>query len=250
MNEEKEIKDFSIEELEHEIEKSNEDFVKENEKIEKEIEETQEELNKEIASYYGKDKIDINDTISVDAKVARYQEKLDFIKGDLTFENEEDIPERLRPFKNFKIEDTSVIENIIQQIKDSKEAKHLVENIRISKLPVNDNKLKKVSEKLNLKIYRYNKLRGEENNEYNYIDLEDIYETLKNALDNDSFKESNTLYKFMCSLGSYMSQNYEKYPYYIKSLSENVDYIGKFGNKLDQNEKFIQVINSILERYQ
>ncbi|QQM14607.1 hypothetical protein CPT_MarsHill_073 [Staphylococcus phage MarsHill] len=242
-------KELDLEKLEQDIEQANDEFKKENEKIEKELEETREGINKEIASYYGKDSINLNNTISVDAKVDRYQEKLDFINGDLSFDNEDDIPERLRPLKNMEIKDTKQIENIIQQIKDSKEAKHLVENITISKLPVNENKLKKVNEKLNMKIYRYNKLRGNENNEYNYIDLEEIYYNLKNALDNDSFKESNILYKFMCSLGSYMSQNYEKYPYYIKSLSENVDYIGKFGNKLDQNEDFIKVINSILKKY-
>ncbi|QQO92467.1 hypothetical protein CPT_Machias_075 [Staphylococcus phage Machias] len=239
-----------VEELEKDLQNAMEEFDKENEELEKEIEEKKKDINKELSTYYGKDNIDINDVLSVDSKVQRYQEKLDFINGDLTFEKDEDIPERLKPLKDLKINDTKQIENIIEQIKDSKEAKHMLDNITISKLPVKENKLKKVNEKLNMKIYNHNKIHGNENNEYNYIDLEEIYENLKNALDSDSFKETNSLYKFMCSLGSYMLQNYEKSPYYIKSLSENVDYIGKFGNKLEQNEDFIKVINSILIRYQ
>lgn len=232
------------EEIYQEIEK---DLEKNTEEIKKEKEE---KINPELAKYYGKNKIDINELLSAESKAKRFKDRLDYIKGDLTFENEEDIPPYLKGFKDFKIENVEHIEDIIKQIEDSINPKHLEENIIISKLPVKENKLKKVNDKLNGKIYQYNSLRGNEEIDASYINLFEIYESLLEASDEENnFKEKNLLFKFVCALGIYMSQFYEKYPYYIKTLSENIEYIGKYGNKLNQNEEFIKVINNILRKF-
>lgn len=230
-------------ELEQEMEKVGKEY-------QEEIDKSQKEFNEELFKYYGKDSMDINDFISVESKLERLKNRLDYINGDLTFEKEEDIPPYLKEIKNFKINDSEEIEIMIEQIKNSLKAEHLKENIKISKLPLKDNKLKKLNEKLNSKIYNYNKLRNKEELEYSSIDLEEIYENLKYAIDENSFKEKDTLYRFMCALGSYMSLNYEKYPYYIKALSQNIDYIGKFGTNLNQNEEFIKVINNIIKKFE
>lgn len=244
-----ENKEMAPEELENDIANYEEDFEKEKAEAEQTLEEEKSKINKEIANYYGKDEIGIDELLSVDGKVKKYQDRLDFLNGKLKFDNEEDIPPYLKEIKDFNIKDTSKIESIISQIKASKDLTHLKENIKVSKLPVNDKKLAKVNEKLNMKIYRYNKLRGNEESEFSLIDLEEIYSNLSNALESNSFKDNEILFRFMCALGSYMSQNYEKSPYYVKTLSENIDYIGKFGKNLTQNEEFINSLNEVLLKF-
>ena len=229
------------EEIEEFLKKETDEFEKKSEALEKELNEEQAKIRQELAEAFGYESYDLNKMIGVEGKIERMKNRIDFINGDLEYEDEKSIPKYLKEFNNIQLNDIDNIKEIIDQYYKSIDIDFIKSEIKFSQIEPSKNKLKKLNGKLNFKIDRLSK---GVNKELNYIDLESIYDNLLLATE-DGYLNTKKIYKFICAFGSYAINNYEKYPYYIKTLSENIDNIGKFGNLLEQNKTFIKLINEI-----
>lgn len=233
------------EELSVEIEES-----KELNELEGKLEQEKDNFRKELSKYIGKEAT-LDNTLSIQAKVDRLKEKLDFMEGKLSFEDDE-LPERLSSLKNIKLDEEGKqdILDMIEQFEASLLMTDLFE-IKFSKLDPSPSKLDKLNKKLNTLIQQ-KRMDNAENapDRFQYINLNEVYEALLMCLSDTNFKNKKFIYRFTCSLGSYMVQNYKKYPYYIKAISENIVFAGKYGNELSQNEEYIKVLNKLLTKAQ
>lgn len=220
-----------MDELDKEIQEETEEF---NSKIK----DVNDEMKEEIKNHYNTE--DINDIISVKAKVKRIEEQIDYFEN---YDEDKEYPNYIANYgdpRSMNV-DTNKLKDIQQQIKDSYEMKDLVENIKYNRVNASEDRIRSLNKKIN------NKLMNQANiydREPMYIDLLDVYESLK-MINMDGNNYSKKLIIFTCGLGQYILKHCKEKPYYVSNIAENIINIGKWGSNLDQNTDIIQTLNSM-----
>lgn len=237
--EEEDINDELVKNID-EIERLTEEAVKADEELGKTLDELDKDTNKLVEDFYGS--TDPNKIFSIEAKIKRLKDQIDYIEN---YDPDKEYPGYVVTFDDpSKVTlNTEHIRQVISDMEDSIEMKHMKDNLKFNKVLSSMERIKSLNRKINIKLMR--NVEFDEERKPLYIDLVSVYKTLLKSSNVSSFDKDIVV--FTCAIGQYFLKMSTERPYYVKNIAENIVNIETFGDRLEQNRDIITSLNEMIQ---